>query len=74
MSDKNLTEEDIKQWKQLNDLLGSGAVNWTVSTPELIKTYRSLVWLANMGAKIEANVMEITEVRQVKPSEEEADE
>jgi len=53
--------DDLKQHKQLDDLLGKN-VSWNVSTAELVQVYRSLVWFAGIREKIEQSQAEILAV------------
>ncbi len=73
MTDTSFTTEDEQQWKLLNDLLSSDVITWNLSTPELIRSYRSLVWFAGLRPKIEANVMEVVKVTKANPPSEESE-
>ena len=56
---------DVKEYEKLEKLLTDKALWSQLSSMEVIKLYQSLVWLAGLKSKIEANIMEINKVTQV---------
>lgn len=65
MSIARITEEDLKQYELLNNLL-SGKARWDLTTAESVQLYRSLIWFAGLRDKLKDNIFQIGDVMEYK--------
>ena len=74
MNKNSFVEDDLKEHKKFDEAVAKFAQWHGANTQELVNIYRSLVWFANLRAKIEANLMEVKSVKQFKKDETEVTE
>lgn len=60
------TEEDLKKYQELEECLSKHA-SWSGTTAEMVKLHRSLVWYAQVHAKIKASL--VSDIRISQPAQ-----